>query len=95
MRLPDTIYIEEGVQIQGESILENGVTLLGNTKIINSHIKTNTVIEDSILIDSDAGPMARIRPGSELNKTHIGKFCRKQKKQKLKWSKSRTFIISW
>ena len=79
MRLPDTIYIEEGVQIEGESILENGVTLLGNTKIVNSHIKTNTIIEDSILIDSDAGPMARIRPGSELNKTHIGNFVETKK----------------
>ncbi len=79
MRLPDTIYIEEGVQIEGESILENGVTLLGNSKIINSHIKTNTVIEDAILIDSDAGPMARIRPGSELNKTHIGNLLRQKK----------------
>lgn len=79
MRLPDTIYIEEGVQIEGESILENGVTLLGNTKIINSHIKTNTVIEDSVLIESDAGPMARIRPGSQLYKTHIGNFVETKK----------------
>ena len=79
MRLPDTIYIEEGVTIEGESILENGVTLLGNTKIVNSHIKTNTIIEDSVLIDSDAGPMARIRPGSELNKTHIGNFVETKK----------------
>ena len=79
MRLPDTIYIEEGVQIEGESILENGVTLLGNTKIVNSHIKTNTIIEDSILVDSDAGPMARIRPGSDLNKTHIGNFVETKK----------------
>ena len=79
MRLPDTIYIEEGVIIEGESILENGVTLLGNTKIVNSHIKTNTIIEDSILVDSDAGPMARIRPGSELNKTHIGNFVETKK----------------
>lgn len=79
MRLPDTIYIEEGVCIEGESILENGVTLLGNTKIVNSHIKTNTIIEDSVLIDSDAGPMARIRPGSELNKTHIGNFVETKK----------------
>lgn len=39
MRLPDTIYIEEGVQIEGESIIENGVSLLGNSKIVNSHIK--------------------------------------------------------
>jgi len=79
MRLPDTIYIEEGVEIEGESILENGVTLLGNTKIVNSHIKTNTIIEDSVLVDSDAGPMARIRPGSELNKTHIGNFVETKK----------------
>lgn len=79
MRLPDTIYIEEGVCIEGESILENGVTLLGNTKIVNSHIKTNTIIEDSVLVDSDAGPMARIRPGSKLNKTHIGNFVETKK----------------
>lgn len=79
MRLPDTIYIEEGVTIEGESILENGVTLLGNAKIVNSHIKTNTIIEDSIIRDSDVGPMARIRPGSDLNKTHIGNFVETKK----------------
>ncbi len=79
MRLPDTIYIEEGVVIEGESILENGVTLLGNSKIINSHIKTNSVVEDSIVKDSDVGPMARIRPLSELNKTHIGNFVETKK----------------
>ena len=79
MRLPDTIYIEEGVEIQGESIIENGVSLLGNSKIINSHIKTNSVVEDSIVKDSDVGPMARIRPESELNKTHIGNFVETKK----------------
>ncbi len=79
MRLPDTIYIEDGVQIEGESIIENGVSLLGNTKIVNSHIKTNTVIEDSTLINSDAGPMARIRPNSEIKDTHIGNFVETKK----------------
>ena len=79
MRLPDTIYIEEGVEIEGESIIENGVSLLGNSKIVNSHIKTNSVVEDSIVIDSDVGPMGRIRPGSELNKTHIGNFVETKK----------------
>ena len=79
MRLPDTIYIEEGVLIEGESIIENGVSLLGNSKIINSHIKTNSVVEDSIVRDSDVGPMARIRPLSELNKTHIGNFVETKK----------------
>ncbi len=79
MRLPDTIYIEEGVSIQGESILENGVTLLGDTKIIDSCIKTNSVVEDSIVENSDVGPMARIRPGSSLNQTHIGNFVETKK----------------
>ena len=79
MRLPSTIYIEEGVEIEGESILENGVALLGNSKIINSHIKTNSIVEDSIIKDSDIGPMARVRPGSELNETHLGNFVETKK----------------
>lgn len=79
MRLPSTIYIEEEVKIEGESILENGVTLLGKTKIINSHIKTNSIIEDSVVKNSDAGPMARIRPGSILEDTHIGNFVETKK----------------
>lgn len=79
MRLPDTIYIEHGVEIIGESILENGVTLLENAKIINSHIKTNSIVQDSILENSDVGPMARIRPGSHLINTHIGNFVETKK----------------
>jgi len=79
MRLPDTIYIEHGVQIEGESTIENGVTLLGNSKIINSHIKTNSIVEDSSLENSDIGPMARIRPFSILKGTHIGNFVEVKK----------------
>jgi len=74
MRLPDTIYIEHDVTIEGETILENGVTLKGNSKIINSHIKTNSIVEDSILENSDIGPMARIRPLSIIKNTHVGNF---------------------
>lgn len=79
LRLPDTIYIEEGVQIEGESIIENGVSLLGNTVIKNSHVKTNCVVEDSVLEDSDIGPMARVRPGSNLKNTHLGNFVETKK----------------
>ena len=79
MRLKDTIYIDYDVEITGESILENGVTLLGKTQIINSHIKTNSVVEDSILENSDIGPMARIRPQSNLKDTHIGNFVEVKK----------------
>lgn len=79
MRLPDTIFIEEGVEIKGESIIENGVSLLGDSKIINSHIKTNSIIENSVIIDSDIGPMARIRPESKILNTHIGNFVETKK----------------
>ena len=79
MRLPETIFIEYGVEIEGESVLENGVTLLGDTKIINSHIKTNTIVEDSIIQNSSAGPMARVRPKSSLQDTHIGNFVETKK----------------
>ena len=79
MRLPDTIYIESGVEITGESVLENGVTLLGNTQIVESIIKTNTIIEDSVVKNSSVGPMARIRPGSVLRDTHIGNFVETKK----------------
>ena len=79
MRLPDTIYIESNVKIQGESIIESGVSLLGDTTIINSHIKTNSVVEDSILENSDIGPMARVRPQSNLKDTHLGNFVEVKK----------------
>lgn len=79
MRMPDSIFIENSVEIEGESIIENNVTLLGCTKIINSHIKTGSVVEDSTLEDSSIGPIARIRPKSILKDTHIGNFVEVKK----------------
>jgi bifunctional UDP-N-acetylglucosamine pyrophosphorylase/glucosamine-1-phosphate N-acetyltransferase len=78
-KLPSTIYIDSDVEIEGESIIENGVTLLDGAKIINSHIKTNSVVEDSIIKNSSIGPMARIRPKSSLSDTHIGNFVEVKK----------------
>lgn len=79
MRLPDTIYIESDVEIEGESTIENGVSLLSGAKIINSHIKANSVIEDSTIEDSSVGPISRVRPGSHLIDTHIGNFVEVKK----------------
>ena len=78
-RLPDTTYIDADVEIEGESIIENGVTLLCGAKIIESHIKANSVIEDAEIISSDVGPMARVRPGSKLMDTHIGNYVEVKK----------------
>lgn len=74
MRLPHTIYIEADVEIKGECKLENGVTLLKGTVLESSHIKAHSVIEKSIIKNSDIGPMARIRPDSFIEDTHIGNF---------------------
>jgi len=79
MRLPETIYIDSDVEIEGESFIENGVTLLSGAKIINSHIKANSVIEDSTIENSSVGPIARIRPASNLVDTHIGNFVEVKK----------------
>jgi bifunctional UDP-N-acetylglucosamine pyrophosphorylase/glucosamine-1-phosphate N-acetyltransferase len=79
MRLPQSIYIESSVIIEGETIIENNVTLLGKTKLKDAHIKTGTVVEDGELINSSAGPMARVRPKSVLIDTQIGNFVETKK----------------
>jgi len=79
MQLPETIYIEEGVVFEGESIIENGCRITGESKIINSHIKAHSVVEDSTMINSDCGPMAHLRPLSHITDTHIGNFVETKK----------------
>lgn len=79
MQLPSTIYIEEGVVFEGECIVENGCRITGNSRIINSHIKAHSVVEDSIVKNSDVGPMAHLRPASSLEETHIGNFVEVKK----------------
>ncbi|MDY0124125.1 bifunctional UDP-N-acetylglucosamine diphosphorylase/glucosamine-1-phosphate N-acetyltransferase GlmU [Sulfurimonas sp.] len=79
MQLPSTIYIEEGVTFEGECIVENGCRITGSSKIINSHIKAHSVIEDSIVKNSDVGPLAHLRPASELEDTHVGNFVEVKK----------------
>jgi len=79
MQLPQTIYIEEGVVFEGECIVENGCRITGNSEIINAHIKAGSVIEDSLVKNSDIGPMAHLRPASNIQDTHIGNFVEVKK----------------
>jgi bifunctional UDP-N-acetylglucosamine pyrophosphorylase/glucosamine-1-phosphate N-acetyltransferase len=79
MRLPQTIYIDCRATFEGECLLENGVSIQGSSKIISSHIKTNSVIEDSHIENSNVGPMGRIRPESILINTHVGNFVEVKK----------------
>jgi bifunctional UDP-N-acetylglucosamine pyrophosphorylase/glucosamine-1-phosphate N-acetyltransferase len=50
------------------------VSLIKGAKIINSVVKTNSVVEDSMLKNSEIGPMARVRPKSVLIDSKIGNF---------------------
>jgi bifunctional UDP-N-acetylglucosamine pyrophosphorylase/glucosamine-1-phosphate N-acetyltransferase len=79
MRIPETIYIDSRATFEGECMLENGVSIQGASHIIDSHIKTNSIIEDSHVENSDVGPMGRIRPNSKIIDTHIGNFVEVKK----------------
>ncbi len=79
MHLPDTIYIDINASFEGESIIESGVSILGKSKIINSHIKANSIVEESIIDNSSIGPMGRVRPLSNIKDTHIGNFVEVKK----------------
>jgi len=79
MHLPQTIYIDSRAVFHGDCTLDNGVTIHGETIIADSHIKSHTVIEDADIRNSSCGPMARVRPGSVLEETHIGNFVEVKK----------------
>ena len=67
------------VVIEGESEIDQNVTLLKGAKIVESHIKSGSVIEESEIIRSSVGPISRVRPGSRLIDTHIGNFVEVKK----------------
>ena len=79
MRLPETIYIDINSKFIGEVILENGVSIIGDTTIENSHIKANSIVEDSNIKNSEIGPMARVRPQSNIVDSKIGNFVEVKK----------------
>ena len=79
MRLPQTIFIDSRATFEGECILENGVTIMGESNLKDAHIKAHSVIEDAVIEDSSVGPIGRIRPKSILKDTHIGNFVEVKK----------------
>lgn len=79
MQLPQTSFIEESVLFEGECIVENGCRITGKSLIINAHIKAGSIIEDSIVKNSDVGPLAHLRPLCEIEDTHIGNFVEVKK----------------
>jgi bifunctional UDP-N-acetylglucosamine pyrophosphorylase/glucosamine-1-phosphate N-acetyltransferase len=73
MHLPETIYIDANSSFEGEcEIWPNCV--IKESVIIESEIRPSSVAEGAVIKNSGVGPMARIRPKSELIDTHIGNF---------------------
>lgn len=72
--IPQSVYIECGVEFIGECVVENGVRISGECVLEDSHIKAHSVIESSVIKRSDIGPCAHIRPKCEIIDTHIGNF---------------------
>ncbi len=74
MHLPSTIFVGAEVEFEGECEIESGAVITGKSVIKNSRVRAGSVIEDSVMIDSDAGPCAHLRPGSHIEGTHVGNF---------------------
>jgi len=73
MRLPETIFIDAYSEFEGECEVESG-SVIKKSKIIKSKIKANSIIEEAVIKNSEIGPMARIRPKSEITHSKIGNF---------------------
>ncbi len=74
MRLPSSIYIDSRAKFEGECVIEENVSVIGECLIKNSVIKSSSVVESSVVEDSDVGPLAHLRPKCEIKNTHIGNF---------------------
>ena len=74
MHLPETIYIENDVEFIGECEIESGCVFKGKCVIENSFIKANSIVEDAKITSSEIGPMARIRPATQITDSKIGNF---------------------
>lgn len=95
---PKTTYIEENVEVgrdtvlyptvilQGDTKIGEECEIIGNTRIVDSNLGNNVIIESSVIEDSiiedlvTMGPFAHLRPKSHLkNKVHIGNFVEVKK----------------
>ncbi len=82
VKVGQDIEIDVNVILEGKVVIEDNVTIGANSIIKNSilkrgvTVKPNSHIEGAILEEeSDAGPFARLRPGTILEKkAHVGNF---------------------
>lgn len=76
------VFIDVNCIVEGEVLLEEGVSIGPNCVLKNCRIGRNTalaancVVEDAAVgADASIGPFARLRPGADLSdKVHVGNF---------------------
>jgi bifunctional UDP-N-acetylglucosamine pyrophosphorylase/glucosamine-1-phosphate N-acetyltransferase len=74
---PAATYVDVEVEIGPDTVIEPGCVLTGPTRIgAGVHVKAHSVIESSVLADGVViGPMAHLRPGTELGaNARVGNF---------------------
>jgi len=65
---PNTTYIDAGVEVGNDTVIEPGVSLLGNTRIgCGCTVRVHSTIEDSIL-----GDRVQVRPNTYVTGCEIG-----------------------
>ena len=81
----DTI-LYPGVHLQGDTVIGTNCEILGDTRIIDSKIGNDVIIERSVVEESivdnkvTMGPYAHIRPQSHLKEgVHVGNFVETKK----------------
>lgn len=74
---PSSVWIDTGVEIGRDSIIDPGVKISGPSRVGEGvHVKAHTVIESSELEDDvEIGPSAHLRPGTRLRTgVRVGNF---------------------
>ena len=75
---PNTTFIDAGVTIGQDTVIEPFTVLKGETHIgVECRIGPHVHIEDARIGDrSDCGPFAKLRPGTEIGQdVHVGSFA--------------------
>ncbi len=80
--IADGCFIGAGTRLKGNTILQENVTIEGDAVIIDSEIKSGTIIHYFSIIEKSKiglkckiGPFARIRPETNLaEEVHVGNF---------------------
>lgn len=71
---PQSSFIGVDVLFEGECEIFEHVRIEGKSVIKNALIKSSSVIEESVVENSDIGPLAHIRPHCRIKNSHIGNF---------------------